>query len=104
MQTKFFLNKKLIKQIKNQLLSNNFNVAYIDNIHDEFYQKNISAPTLLEIGIFHNDNLIELQINTRNLTYYINNIKQTQITYQSNLRQYIPNIISQLFNNYIKQQ
>lgn len=121
MQTKFYLNKKLIKSIKNTLIQNKLEIAYIDNIHDELITykqlskaqynkmlKNIGANNL-EIGIQINNTNLNLIINTRSLKYYLfdNNynylIQNAYIKWQPNLRQNLPNIIYQIFNPYISQ-
>jgi aspartate/glutamate racemase len=121
MQTKFYLNKKLIKSIKNTLIQNKLEIAYIDNIHDELITykqlsksqynkmlKNIGANNL-EIGIQINNTNLNLIINTRSLKYYLfdNNynylIQNAYIKWQPNLRQNLPNIIYQIFKPYISQ-
>lgn len=121
MQTKFYLNKKLIKSIKNTLIQNKLEIAYIDNIHDELITykqlsksqynkmlKNIGANNL-EIGIQINNTNLNLIINTRSLKYdlFDNNynylIQNAYIKWQPNLRQNLPNIIYQIFKSYISQ-
>lgn len=95
MQSKFYLNSNLKKAIKSNLLKNGFQISYMDSIH---------APMLLEIGIINNNQNINLIINSHTLEYSFNySSNSNYINWQPNLRKHLPNIISQLFNNYINQ-